>query len=90
MNWGSFGGHLESFGGHLRPFGDHLGTKMGPKWKARESKGGPGTGPAPGSPKVPKVCNSRLKQPVGISGGSRRYQSLGPPGDSLKYHTRTL
>ena len=83
----SFGGYLEviweSFGGHLGPFGDHLanqnGTKMEPKWDAKASKRVPGTGPAPGTQKVPQVCNCRQKQAGGQTTRHQATPDFGTP-----------
>ena len=59
--------------------GDQTGAKL---WS--------GTGPAPGTQKVPKVYHSSQKHSGHGFAGSGRYQILGPPGDSLKYPTRIL
>ena len=81
--WGSSGDYLRVIWDHLGIiwglFGDHLGTKMGPKWEARGSKGGSGTSLAPGTQKVPKVCNRRHKQAQGQTTRQRALPDFGTP-----------
>ena len=62
---GNLNGKLEgNMDGNLN--GNLNGTKMGPKWDPNGDQTGAqrwsGTGPAPGTQKVPKVCNCRQKQ----------------------------
>ena len=63
--WGSLGGPWGSLEGSV---GDQTGAQL---WS--------GTGPAPGTQKVPKVCNCSQKQLRAYFGGSGRYQIFGPP-----------
>ena len=68
--WGSLGGLWGSLEGSV---GDQTGGQV---WS--------GTGPAPGTQKVLKVCNCSQKQLQPPFAGQGRYQILGPPRDSLK------
>ena len=76
--WRLLGGSLGA--PWMGPFGDQTGTQ-----------GWTGTGPAPGTQKVPKVYNCRQKQAQGQT--TRQHRGGGfwdPLGDSLKEPTRTL
>ena len=63
--WGSLGGLWGSLEGSLR---DQPGTQLRS-----------GTGPAPGTPKVPKVCNCRHKQAQGQTGRDEATPDFGTP-----------
>ena len=71
-NWGQTGTKLA-------PNLDQTSTKLGPKLDQIGTQLRSGTGPAPGSQKVPKVCNCRHKQARAPIAGTGRYQILGPP-----------
>ena len=78
--WGSLGGPWVLLGGSLeapwRVLGGSLDGSLGDQ---TGTQGWTGTGPAPGTQKVPKVYNCRQKQPRDKLLGTARRQILGPP-----------
>ena len=78
--WGSLGGPWVLLGGSLeapwRVLGGSLEGSLGDQ---TGTQGWPGTGPAPGTQKVPKVCNRRQKQVGGQTTRQRAAADFGTP-----------
>ena len=81
--WGLPGGSLgvdgRSLGDPWGVPGSSLGGPWGLSGGSLWEPGGPGTGPAPGTPKVPKVCNCRQKQARGQTGQDEALPDFGTP-----------
>ena len=87
-DWDQTSAKLGSFGGPLEVPWGLLGAPWEDPWG---TPGVPGTDPAPGTQKVPKVCNRRQKHAQGLWCRHGATPDFGTPiGDSLKYPTRTL
>ena len=75
--------NCDQTGTKYRSFGGSLGLPwglLGAPWEDPwGTPGVPGTGPAPGTQKVPKVYNCRQKQAWTPIASTERYQILGPP-----------
>ena len=78
--WGSLGGPWVLLGGSLeapwRVLGGSLDGSLGDQ---TGTQGWTGTGPAPGTQKVPKVCNCRQKQVGGQTTRQRAAADFGTP-----------
>ena len=75
-DWDQTSTKLGSFGGPLGVPWGLLGAPWEDPWG---TPGVPGTGPAPGTQKVPKVCNCRQKQAGGQTGRQRTVPDFGTP-----------